>query len=240
MAELSTFTYAHDGETLKGEIARPAGPGPHPAVLVMHHAIGLGPNEMRRAKMLADAGYVALATDMYGIGTEEVAQEVYAPLFSKLQADPARLRARVLAGYEALRAQPDVDKARIGAIGFCFGGQCVLELARSGADARAVVSFHGLLTTQLPAAKGAVKARVLAITGALDPYAPPEQVADFQKEMAAAEADWQLTVYGGGMHAWTDPMVETHNVPGVRYDAHLDKLSWIQATAFLDAALRAT
>lgn len=238
MTELSTFAYTHDGETLKGEIARPAGPGPHPAVLVMHHAIGLGPNEMRRAKMLAEAGYVALATDMYGIGTEAVPQDVYGPLFAKLQADPNRLRGRVLAGYETLRAQPGVDKARIGAIGFCFGGQCVLELARSGAPVGAVVSFHGLLTTGLPAAKGAVKAKVLAITGALDPYAPPEHVADFQKEMAAAEADWQLTVYGNGMHAWTDPSVAEHNVPGVRYDAFLDKLSWAQATDFLAATLR--
>jgi dienelactone hydrolase len=234
---LRTFEYEHDGVTLKGELALPAGPGPHPAVLVMHHAIGLGSNEMRRARMLADAGYVALATDMYGIGTREVPQSEYAPLFMALQEDPAKLRARVLAGYEALRARPEVDPGRIGAIGFCFGGQCVLELARSGAEAAAVVSFHGILTARNPARPGTVKARVLAIAGALDPYAPPADVEAFQKEMTAAGVDWHLTVYGQGMHAFTDPSVEDHGVPGVRYDALLDRLSWSQATAFLDAAL---
>jgi dienelactone hydrolase len=238
MIDLRTFEYVHDGQVLKGEIARPAGPGPHPAVLVMHHAIGLGSNEMRRTRMLAEAGYVALATDMYGIGKEAVSQDVYAPMFAALQGEPDRLRGRVLAGYDALRALPEVDSARVSAIGFCFGGQCVLELARTGADVASVVSFHGLLTTDRPAAKGAVKAKVLAITGALDPYAPADHVAGFQAEMTAAEVDWQLTVYGQGMHAFTDPSVAQHGVPGVRYDALLDRLSWAQATAFLEATLQ--
>jgi dienelactone hydrolase len=238
MTELCTFEYAHDGQALKGEIARPPGPGPHPAVLVMHHAIGLGENELRRTRMLAEAGYVALATDMYGIGAQAVGRDVFTPLFAGLQADPSRLRGRVLAGYEALRALPEVDGARIGAIGFCFGGQCVLELARTGAQVASVVSFHGLLTTDAPARKGGVQAKVLAIAGALDPYAPPEHVAEFQKEMASAEVDWHLTVYGQGLHAFTDPSVAAHDIPGVRYDAMLDHLSWAQATAFLEATLR--
>lgn len=238
MTELRTFEYTHDGQTLKGEIALPAGPGPHPAVLVMHHAIGMGENEMRRARMLAEAGYVALATDMYGIGSEAVPDKVYLPIFRGLQADPEKLRGRVLAGYEGLRALPEVDSSRIGAIGFCFGGQCVLELARTGADVASVVSFHGLLTTDAPARKGAVKAKVLVITGALDPYAPPAHVADLQTEMTEAGVDWHLTVYGRGLHAWTDPTVPANDIPGVRYDAVLDRLSWIQATAFLDETLR--
>jgi dienelactone hydrolase len=205
----------------------------------MHDARGLGALVSRRARDLAAVGYVALATDMYGGGKRfENALDAGEP-FAALQAEPERLRGRVLAGFEALRAQPRVDGSRIGAVGFCFGGQCVLELARSGADAKAVVSFHGLLTTRLPAQRGAVRARVLVLTGAQDPYAPSEHVEAFQKEMAAAGADWQLTVYGGGWHAFTDPSaVEMANVPGVRYDPLLDRLSWAQATAFLDAVVR--
>jgi len=238
MIELSGFDYAHEGVTLKGQIARPAGPGPHPAVLVMHHAIGMGENELHRTRKLAEAGYVALATDMYGIGAEPAGPDVYGPLFADLKAAPDLLRGRVLAGFDALRALPEVDAARIGAIGFCFGGQCVLELARTGAPVASVVSFHGLLSTDAPARKGAVRAKVLVITGALDPYAPREHVADFEKEMAAAEADYHLTIYGQGLHAWTDPTVPADDIPGVRYDAVLDRLSWSQATAFLDETLR--
>jgi dienelactone hydrolase len=237
MPDLTTFRYEHEGVALFGELAVPVGKGPHPGVLVMHHAIGLGPNEQRRAQMLADMGYVALATDMYGIGTREVPQSEYGAIFGSLQAEPSRLRGRVVACFEALKGMPNVDTSRLAAIGYCFGGQCVLELARSGADAKAVVSFHGLLTTHAAARKGEVRAKVLAIAGALDPYAPPDHVDGFQKEMAAAEVDWQLTMYGKGFHAWTDPSVAHHNVPGTRYDAVLDKLSWAQATAFLEAAL---
>src|SRR6185295_6442215 len=115
---------------------------------------------------LAAQGYAALATDMYGGGVFFENARAGGDLMLALHREPERLRARVLAGFETLARLPQVDAGRIGAIGFCFGGQCVLELARSGADVRAVVSFHGLLTTHAPAAKGAVKARVLAITGA--------------------------------------------------------------------------
>jgi dienelactone hydrolase len=239
MTDLRSIEYRHDGVALRGKLATPAGPGTHPAVLVMHDARGLGALVSRRARDLAAAGYVALATDMYGGGKRfENALEAGEP-FAALQKEPERLRGRVLAGFEALKAQPQVDGSRIGAIGFCFGGQCVLELARSGAEAKAVVSFHGLLTSQLPAKRGAVKAKVLALTGAHDPYAPIEHVEAFQKEMVAAGADWHLTIYGEGWHAFTDPSaVEMTNVPGVRYDPLLEKLSWVQATAFLDAIVR--
>lgn len=237
MGGLSTFDYAHEGVTLRGELATPAGPGPHPALLVMHDAHGLGAVVRERAQRLAEAGYVALATDMYGDGKLFTKSEDAGGPFMELQESPALLRGRVLAALEALRALPQVDAGRIGAIGFCFGGQCVLELARSGAEVRAVVSFHGLLKTRQPAEAGAVKAKVLVLTGAKDPYAPLEDVAGFQDEMIAAGADWQLTTYGEAWHAFTDPLTETKGVPGVRYDPLVDKLSWAQATAFLQALL---
>lgn len=237
MGGLTTFDYEHDGVALRGELATPAGPGPHPGVLVMHDAHGLGAVVRERAERLAQAGYVALATDMYGGGRLFTKSEDAGAPFMELQENPALLRGRILAGLEALKALPQVDKARLGAIGFCFGGQCVLELARSGAAVKGVVSFHGLLKTRLPAQAGAVKAKVLVLTGARDPYAPLDDVAGFQDEMIAAGADWQVTTYGEAWHAFTDPLAETKGVPGVRYDAFVDRLSWAQATAFLEAVL---
>lgn len=238
MGELRAMEYEHDGVVLRGELALPALPGPHPGVLVMHDAHGLNDLVRRRALAMAELGYAALATDMYGGGKLFTGQTEVGPSFQALQDDPRQLRGRVLAAFEALRARPEVDASRVGAIGFCFGGQCVLELARSGADARAVVSFHGLLHTAQPARAGEVKAKVLVLTGARDPYVPGEAVAALQREMSEAGADWQLTVYGDGWHAFTDPNPKKAEVPGVRYDPLLDRLSWAQATAFLEATLR--
>ena len=236
MTDTSEFTYDHDGVMLTGRIARPDGAGPRPGVLVMHSALGPADQIERRARDLAALGYVALAADMYGGGPAGPALD-YTALFMALQDDPGKLRARVVATLAALAALPEVDAGRMGAIGFCFGGQCVLELARSGADIRAAVSFHGLLRTAAPAATGAVRARVLVITGAKDPYAPGEDAATFREEMTAAGADWQLTMYGEGFHAFTAPDIGQHGVPGTRYDPLLDRLSWAQATAFLAATL---
>lgn len=238
MPELVSVEYAHAGVALKGQLALPGGPGPHPGVLVMHDAHGLGELVRVRAQRLAEAGYVALATDMYGGGRHFENPADCGPLFSEMQADADLLRGRVMAGLATLRARPEVDTGRLGAIGFCFGGQCVIELARSGADLRGVVSFHGLLTTQRPAKPGEVQAKVMALCGAKDPYAPAEHIAGFQAEMTAAGADWQTTVYGEAWHAFTDPGAERMSVPGVRYDPLVDRLSWAQATAFLDAVVR--
>jgi dienelactone hydrolase len=239
MGELSTIEYEHDSVTLLGRLARPAGPGPHPAVMVMHDARGQGAMVRQRALELAEAGYVALVTDMYGDGFYSDAPEKGGAFMMALEQAPQTLRDRVLCNLGALKAQPSVDAGRIGAIGYCFGGQCVLELARSGAEVRSVVSFHGLLTTELPASPGAVKAKILVLTGALDPYAPPEHVQGFQDEMTAAGADYHVTVYGGGWHQFTDPSASgMTTVPGVKYDPLLSRLSWAQATAMLDATLR--
>jgi dienelactone hydrolase len=219
---------------MTGQLARPSGAGPHPGVLVMHSALGLGEQVRDRARDLADLGYVALATDVYGVGGE-LSREDAGPHFLGLQNDPVELRTRLRAGYDALAALPDVDTARIAAIGYCFGGQCALELARSGAPVAAVVSFHGLLRTGDPAVPGVVRATVLSLSGAQDPYVPAEDVAQFQQEMTDAGVDWQVTVYGKGQHSFTDP--QTRGVPGAAYDPVLDRLSWEQAVAFLDAAL---
>jgi dienelactone hydrolase len=239
MSELRTIDYSHGDVALRGLLATPEGPGPHPAVMVMNDARGQGEQVRIRARRLAEQGYVALATDMYGGGANFTDAQEGGALMLALHTQPELLRARVLAGFETLKAQPEADAGRIGAIGFCFGGQCVLELARSGADVKSVVSFHGLLTSELPAKPGAVKAKVLVLTGALDPYAPLEHVDGFRDEMGAAGADWQVTVYSRAYHAFTDPNAgEMTNIPGVRYDPFIDKLSWASALAMLDATLR--
>jgi dienelactone hydrolase len=236
MSGTRDFHYDHDGLGLIGQIAFPDGPGPHPAVLVMHSAIGMDRLVQRRAKDLAALGYVALATDMYGAGRDGPALDAYPALFTALQEKPEQLRARVIAGHDALKAQPGIDPDRISAIGYCFGGQCVIELARSGAGIRAAISFHGLLTAKNPAKAGAVKAKLLSMSGANDPYVPAADVAGFQREMTEAGADWQVTVYGEGYHAFTEPDIKDRSgIPGLRYDPFLDRLSWLQATAFLEA-----
>ena len=239
MSDLRTIEYEHDGVTLRGELAVPTGAGPHPALLVMHDAQGIGSLVRRRSQELAAQGYVAFAPDMYGGGRRFENARDAGVLLKALYEKPQRLRDRVLAGLEVLKNQSQTDTDRIGALGFCFGGQCVLELARSGADVKAVVSFHGLLKTPLPAEPGVVKAKVLALTGKQDPYAPAADVEGFQKEMEAAQVDWQLTLYGRGYHAFSEPeAVQMTNIPGIRYDPLLEKLSWSQATAFIDATLR--
>jgi dienelactone hydrolase len=206
--------------------------------MVMHDGRGVGDFVCARAARLAEAGYAALAVDMHGEGKFFTDTAEGAALVMAMMADTPRLRAQVAAAFDAFAALPEVDAGRIGAIGFCYGGRCVLELARSGRS-RGVVSFHGTLGTQQPAGPGQVKARVLVLTGALDPFAPKGDIDTFQAEMAAAGADWQMTLYGGGLHGFTDPISDEMRaaMPGVGYDAVIDKLSWAQATAFLEAAL---
>jgi dienelactone hydrolase len=189
----------------------------------MHSALGIGELECRRAGDLAASGYVALATDMYGAG-RQLTKEESGSYFLELLQNPDL---------------DEVDSARVSAIGFCFGGQCALELARSGAEVCAVVSFHGLLRTASAAQRGAVTAKVLSITGVKDPYVPAEDVAAFQREMTDAGVDWQVTVYGQGLHAFTMPDIARQGVAGTAYDPLLDHLSWAQATTFLAATLRA-
>ena len=191
---------------------------------------------VRRAR-LAEAGYLALATDMLGGGrfyaTPEETGVAVAPLF----ADPHLLRGRVTAWFDWLKARQEVDPARMGAIGYCFGGQCVLDLARSGADVKLVVSFHGLLQTALPAPPGGIKAEIAVYSGARDPFVPREVVTAFQDEMLAARARWQITVYGEAYHSFTDPDASALGLEGLAYDPLAEKLSWNATELLLEALL---
>ena len=236
---MQPFDYDHDGIGLRGQLALPTGTGPHPGIMVMHDGQGVSEFMCAKAQALAAVGYAALATDMFGGGRRPTNIQDTMNLVMALRKDEPLLRRRVLASFEAFRAHAAVDARRVGAIGYCFGGQCVLELARSGADAKGVVSFHGVLSAQHPSRPGAVQAKVLVLTGALDPFAPPRHVAAFQEEMRAAGAEWHMTIYGGAKHGFTDPISDAKaaEMEGVGYDALADRLSWAQALAFLDATV---
>lgn len=239
MTALHAMAFDHDGAKLIGQIAVPETPGPHPAVMVMHTALGLGEMMRERVRRLAQLGYVAVATDIYGGGVDyHTDPQAAGTLMKDLLSPPQRLRARVVAWYEQLKTRPEVAPQAIAAIGFCFGGQCVLELARSGADVKAVVSFHGLLSTSMPAMPGAIQGQVAIYTGAKDPYAPAEHVTTLQQELAAAGARFQVMVFNEACHAFTDPNAAAMGRAGIAYDPIADHVSWAGTVALLEATIR--
>lgn len=211
--------------------------GKRPGILVVHEAWGLGKHAMDRAKMLAGLGYVALAVDMFGDRRQITSLEEAMPILGDLRNNPAKLHARAGAGLEVLKTLPQVDASKLGGIGFCFGGTTVLELARGGFDLKGVVSFHGGLETTAPAKPGAVKAKVLACTGADDPMIPPAQVVAFEEEMRNAKADWQVIAYGNTVHSFTNPDAgKVVALPGVEYNERTDKRSWAAMRTFFEEA----
>jgi len=227
----------HDGKRLLGRVAKPAGDGPFPAVMVMHSGVGISAFNFDIARQLADRGFIGIATDMYGADIDLTREDDYGAAFQSLLDDPAKLRSRATAWLKAIAARDDVDASRIAAIGYCFGGHCVLELARSGADCRAVVSYHGLLHTSASAQPGTVKAHVAAYCGASDPYAPLEHITALREELAAAGASHTVTIFGDAEHGFTDPDAASHGRPGISYNAIAAKTSWAGTLALLDEVL---
>lgn len=212
--------------------------GRRPGVLVFHEGLGLGEFAMERARRLAELGYVALAADMFGDRRNARNLTEVARLVGELRGAPETLRGRGRAALATLAAMKQVDPGRLAAIGFCFGGSVVLELARDGADLKAAVSFHGVLTTSAPALPGRVKASVLVLTGADDPLAPPEQVAAFEAEMRAAEVrDWQLIAYGNTLHGFTNPAADGSMLRTALYSARADRRSWASMRGLFDEVL---
>ena len=237
MHDLRDVVCYHGGLQLKGLMAEPGTTGPHPAVLVMHNALGIGKQVRRQVQRLAQIGYVAVATDMYGGGAAYGNMNDSGAAYSALMNEPSLLRARTVAWHSHVCGLPNVDRRRTAAIGYCFGGRCVLELARSGADVKAVVSFHGLLNTSAPAQLRAINGIVAVYTGARDPYAPEADVRAFRDEMTAAEARWQVTVFGDAAHSFTDPDAAALNRPDIAYDALADRISWAGTLSLLQMQL---
>ncbi len=203
-----------------------------PGVLVVHEWWGHGPYARRRAEQLAKLGYTAFALDMYGKGVLAKDHEEAGKLAGAFFGDRAAMRKRALAGLAQLKKLPFVDATKLGAIGYCFGGTTVLELARAGVDLKGVVSFHGNLATPVPAA-ATPKASILVLHGADDGFVNPG-VPAFIEEMRKAKADWQLVQYGGAVHSFTVPEAGTDTAKGMAYNKDADRRSWSAMRGFFE------
>ena len=199
------LTYTHGDTTFRGQLAWDDALGPRPGVLVAPTWAGCTEFEKDQASRLAGLGYVGLAVDMYGDGVTGGDKDECAALLNSVVSDRALLQARIGAAADAVRALPETADEPVAAMGFCFGGLCVLELARSRSDIAGVVSLHGLLmpADNLPAPE--ISAKVLVLHGYDDPMVPPDQVVSFATEMTNAGCDWQLHAYGQTLHAFTNP-----------------------------------
>ena len=224
-----------DGDTLlEGRLAVDDGySGPRPGILIAHAWSGRSDYEDGKADALARMGYAAFALDLYGKGVRGGSPEENAALMQPFLDDRAMLQQRLLLAVDTLREQPEVDASRVAAIGFCFGGLCVLDIARTGADLAGVVSFHGLFAAPANTEGNRARARVLVLHGWDDPMATPDAVLDLATELTALGADWQLHAYGNTQHAFTNPAANDP-VRGTVYDEVAERRSWQAMTNFLN------
>jgi dienelactone hydrolase len=197
-----------------------------PGVLIVHQWKGLTDYEKKRAEMLARLGYVAFAADIYGKGIRPADPKDAGKEAGKYKSDRALLRTRAQAGLDTLRKNSLTDPKRIAAIGYCFGGTTVIELARSGADIAGVISFHGGLDSPKPEDGKNIKCKVLALQGADDPFVPAKDIAAFEEELREARVDWQLVKYGGAVHSFTESGLKPGMMKGAEYNEKADRRSW--------------
>jgi dienelactone hydrolase len=227
MAITRDISYESDGRTMIGTLALPDGSDQRPGVLVCHEGPGLDDHARSRAVRLADElGYVAFALDYHGDGKPITDREQMMARIMELRADPPRIWAVGTAGLDILRAEPRTDSDRLAAIGYCFGGTLSLELARGGADLKAVVGFHSGLSTVHPEDARNITGKVLACIGADDPMVNTDERRAFEEEMRGGGVDWQLNVYGGAVHSFTNERASMVDIPGIAYDEVTDRRSW--------------
>jgi len=235
--ERKTVEYRAGGVVMKGYLAYDSTvKGKRPGILVVHEWWGLNDYARKRARMLAALGYTALAVDMYGEGKQATHPDDAAKFSSELMKNFGAAKARFMAAMAFLKQQPSVDPEEIAAIGYCFGGGIVLNMARQGVDLKGAVSFHGSLIAVKPAEPGSVKAKILVLHGGEDKFTTPEQIAAFKKEMNAAGADFRFIVYPGATHSFTNPEADVYakkfHIP-IAYNASADKKSWAEMKEFL-------
>jgi dienelactone hydrolase len=229
-----TIEYQDQRDVLEGYLAHSVPKGEKkPGILIFHAWSGRDEFFCQKAEMLAELGYVGIALDMYGKGKRGSTKEENSKLMGPFMEDRSLLRNRALAGLKMAQELPFVDSRRIAAIGFCFGGLCALDLARSGADIRGVVSFHGLLKPLPPHLKSEkIKAQILALHGHDDPMVKPADVLNFQTEMTQSNTDWQMHIYSNTMHAFTHPQANDPDF-GTVYQKTSDRRAWVAAKNFL-------
>jgi dienelactone hydrolase len=236
MTTTTDIAYDVDGLTMVGRLALPAGEGTRPAVLVAHEGNGLDDYQKERVGRFADLGYVAFALDYHGGGKPVEDRAAINDRLIALSDDAARAREVAAAGLNVLLAQPRTDPSKVAAIGYCFGGTLVLELARGGADLKAVVGFHPGLVTTRPQDSANIVGKVLVCVGADDPYIPVEQRLAFETEMREAGVDWRMHLYGGAKHSFTHARAEEWAVPGIEYHKPTDERSWRAMVDVLEEA----
>jgi len=229
-------TYRSGVTVMKGYLAYDdAVKGKRPGVLVVHEWWGQNEYARKRARMLAEMGYAALAVDMYGDGRQAMHPDDAGKFSSEVMKNFDTAKARFTAARDFLEKQPVVDSGEIAAIGYCFGGGIVLNMARQGADLKGVASFHGSLAAVKPAQPGAVKAKILVLHGEADQFTTAEQISAFKKEMKDAGADLEFIIYPGAMHSFTNPDADIYarkfNLP-LAYNAEADKKSWKELHKF--------
>lgn len=227
--------YKQGDTILEGYLAYdPTKSGQRPGVLVVHEWKGLDDYAKQRTEQLAKLGYVAFAADIYGKGIRPQTLEEARQQATLYRSNRPLLRNRVNAGLAELKKQPQVDPNKLAAIGYCFGGTTVLELARSGAEVEGVVSFHGGLSTPTPQDAKNIKAKVLVLHGADDPAVPDTEVLAFQKEMRDAKVDWQMISYGGTVHSFTNPKAGNDPSKGSAYNPESDQRSFAAMQGFFN------
>ena len=231
--KIETVEYK-DGDTVcEGAVAfDDANKTPRPAVLLVHDWMGAGDYAKGRAKQVAALGYVCFVADIYGKGVRPSSMTEASAQAGKYKGDRAMLRRRVNAALDEMKKNPLVLKPKMFAMGYCFGGTTVLELARSGAEVAGVVSFHGGLDSLAPADARNIKAKVLVLHGADDPFVKPADIAAFQEEMRGAKVDWQMVYYGDAVHSFTRPDAGADKSKGAAYNEAADKRSWDAMAAF--------
>ncbi len=234
---MTAFTY-NDGDTIcEGYIALPDGPGPHPAVLIAHNWVGQTEADNTIARRLAEQGTAGIAIDVYGKGVRGDPAGDNSHLMGPFMADRAALLERLQAAVTAAAAHPAIDAGRIAIIGYCFGGLCALDVARSADPrVRAAVSLHGSYAPPGLGAQAPITAKVLVLHGWDDPITPPDATLALMHELNAAGADWQLHAYGRTMHSFTNRQAAAPE-RGMAYSADADRRSWQALTYFLDEAL---
>ena len=235
MQKSAAIDYNHDGQTCEGFAVWDDGGTKRPGILVFPEWNGVGEYTQKRAKMLGELGFNAFVVDVYGKGIRPNTPETCQAEMMKYATNRPLLRARARRGLDELRKVANTDLSRLAAIGYCFGGMTVLEMARDGQnDLLGVVSFHGVLATPTPLKPGTYKGKILALHGADDPVVPDDMTMGFWKEMRDAKANWEFVAYGKAVHTFTNWLMPEDGPPPAAYNKQADQRSWTAMNDFLD------